>query len=183
MKAVAYALFLPPQRFALAERMPFVKLGESTFSPVFEVAGLSAFQAALAAATLDQEPVVTAKRRANAGALLDALRNLPDLVPVEPVKGADPVYLRLPVRASRAEGRERLYDRLAARRLGVSRMYPSAITAIPALRLHLAPGVLPCPEAERVAGSLLTLPTHPFVAASDLQAIIGGLRGGEDPRW
>lgn len=176
VEAIVYALFLPPHRFAIAERMPFVKLGESKFSPVFEVARLSAFQAALAAATLDEQPAVTAKRRANAYVLLQALRDLPSLEAVQPVKGADPVYLRLPIRASCAEARERLYHHLAARRLGASRMYPSAITAIRKLQPHLAAGVLPCPEAERVAASLVTLPTHPLVGPSDLEAMIGCLR-------
>jgi len=176
MKAAVYALFLPPQRFGLAQRMPFLRLGESTFSPVFPVAGLSAFQAALAGATLDEQPAVTAKRRANARILLEALRDVPGLEPVEPPRGSDPVYLRLPIRASRAEARQSLYDDLASRRLGVSRMYPSAITAIRELRPHLAPSVLRCPEAERVAASLLTLPTHPLVAPSDLEAVIACLR-------
>lgn len=176
LKAFGYALFLPPHRFAIAERMPFVKLGESKFSPVFDIGGLSAFQAALAAAALDEQPAVTAKRRANAGVLLEALRDLPSLEPVEPVKDAESVYLRLPLRTSRPETRDLLYDLLAARRLGVSCMYPSAITTIPELQPYLTASVLACPEAERVAASLATLPTHPFVGASDLQGIIECLK-------
>ena len=176
VKAIGYALFLPPRRFAIAERMPFVKLGESKFSPVFDVDGLSAFQAALATATLDEQPAVTAKRRENAGVLLAALGDLPGLEPVQPVKNAEPVYLRLPIRTSRPETRDLLYHRLTARRLGVSRMYPSAITTIPELHTHLGSSVLPCPEAERVAASLMTLPTHPLVGHSDLEDIIGCLK-------
>jgi dTDP-4-amino-4,6-dideoxygalactose transaminase len=88
------------------------------------------------------------------------------------VKDAEPVYLRLPIRTSRPEAREQLYHRLTARRLGVSRMYPSAITAIPELQAHLATSVQPCAEAERVAASLMTLPTHPLVEPSDLESII-----------
>jgi len=176
VKALGYALFLPPHRFAIAERMPFVKLGESKFSPVFEIAGLSEFQAALGSTTLGQQPAVTAKRRANAGALLEALRDLPSLEPVQPVKDAEPVYLRLPLLTSRPETSDLLYHLLAVRRLGVSRMYPSAITAIPELQPHLAASVLACPEAERVAASLMTLPTHPLVGASDLEDIIGSLK-------
>jgi dTDP-4-amino-4,6-dideoxygalactose transaminase len=176
VKAIGHALFLPPHRFAIAERMPFVKMGESKFSPVFDISGLSAFQAALAAATLDEQPAVTAMRRANAGVLLEALRDLPDLEAVQPVKDAEPVYLRLPIRTSRPEAREQLCHRLTARRLGVSRMYPSAITAIPELQTHLATSAQPCAEAERVAASLMTLPTHPLVEPSDLEDIIGCLK-------
>jgi len=175
-KAIIYALFLPPHRFAIAERMPFVRLGESKFSPIFDVAGLSAFQAALAAAALDEQAAVTAKRRANAGILLQALRDLPDLEPVQPVKNAEPIYLRLPIRTPRPAARDLLYHSLAARGLGVSRMYPSAITAISELRTHLAANVLPCPEAERVAASLVTLPTHSLVESRDLEAMIGCLQ-------
>ena len=176
VKAIGHALFLPPHRFAIAERMPFVKLGESKFSPAFDIGGLSAFQSALAAAALDEQPAVTTKRRANAGVLLEALRDLPSLEPVQPVKDAEPVYLRLPLRTSRPETRELLYHLLAVRRLGVSRMYPSAITTIPELQSHLTASVLACPEAERVAASLATLPTHPLVGASDLEDIIECLK-------
>jgi dTDP-4-amino-4,6-dideoxygalactose transaminase len=176
VKAIGHALFLAPHRFAIAERMPFVKMGESKFSPVFDISGLSAFQAALAAATLDEQPAVTAMRRANAGVLLEALRDLPGLETIQPVKDAEPVYLRLPFRTSRPEAREQLCHRLTARRLGVSRMYPSAITAIPELQTHLATSVQPCPEAERVAASLMTLPTHPLIEPPDLEALIGCLK-------
>jgi dTDP-4-amino-4,6-dideoxygalactose transaminase len=179
VKAIGHALCLTPHRFAIAERMPFVKLGESKFSPAFDIGGLSAFQLALAAAGLDEQPAVTAKRRANAGLLLEALRDLPSLEPVQPVKDAEPVYLRLPLRTSRPETRELLYHLLAVSRLGVSRMYPSAITAIPELQTHLTATALPCPEAERVAVSLTTLPTHPFVGTSDLEDIIECLKRPE----
>jgi dTDP-4-amino-4,6-dideoxygalactose transaminase len=179
MRAIGHALFLPPRRFAIAERMPFVKLGESKFSPIFDVCRLSGFQAALAAAALDELPAVTAKRRANAEVLLEALRNLPGLEAVQPVKYAEPVHLRLPIRTSQPETRELLYGRLAARRLGVSRMYPSAITAIPGLQRHLVANIQPCPEAERVAASLMTLPTHPLLGPSDLEDIIACLKGAD----
>jgi dTDP-4-amino-4,6-dideoxygalactose transaminase len=173
VKAIGHALFLTPHRFALAERMPFVKLGESKFSPVFAIGGLSAFQAALAVAGLADQPAVSAKRRANAAVLLDALGDLPGLEAIQPVKNAEPVYVRLPIRTSRLETHDLLSRRLADRRLGVCFfMYPSAITAIPQLETHLAAGALPCPAAERVAASLLTLPTHPLVGSSDLEAII-----------
>jgi dTDP-4-amino-4,6-dideoxygalactose transaminase len=171
-KAMAYAVCLAPHRFGIAARMPFVRLGESTFSPVFEIAGLSAFQAALATAMLDQLPVVTQMRRANASVLLSALCDLPSLEPVEPVKGAEPVYLRLPIRASRPALRDWVHDRLAARRLGASCMYPSAIPEIPQLSAHLATGAPPCPEAERLARSIVTLPTHPLVEPRDLEDIV-----------
>jgi perosamine synthetase len=176
VKAIVYALFLAPHRFAIAERMPFVRLGESKFSPVFDIAGLSAFQAALASATLDAQPAVTAKRRANALVFLQALAELPDMEPVQPVKNADPIYLRLAILMSSPEARERLYQQLTARRLGASRMYPFAVTAIAELKTYHGPGVLPCPEAARVAACLLTLPTHPLVGPLALEEIIGCLK-------
>jgi dTDP-4-amino-4,6-dideoxygalactose transaminase len=176
VKAIGHALFLPPHRFAIAERMPFVKLGVSKFSPVFDIGRLSAFQASLAAAALDEQPAVTSKRRTNAGVLLDALRDLPGLEAVQPVKDAEPVYLRLPIRTSRSETRDLIEQRLTVRRLGVSRMYPSAITEIPELQPRLAANAVPCREAERMAASLMTLPTHPLVEPSDLENIIGCLK-------
>lgn len=171
-KALVYSTFLAPERFGIAARLPFVHVGESRFSPDFHIGQLSAFQSELAAATLSEQPAVTERRRAHARVLLEALAPIPNLRPLAPVEGADPVYLRLPLRSS-APVVDRLYEELAARRLGASRMYPTAITGIPGLARHLIPSAPTCAEADRVARSLVTLPTHPLVTAADLDAMIG----------
>jgi dTDP-4-amino-4,6-dideoxygalactose transaminase len=169
--ALVYAALLPPERFGIAERLPFVKMGESRFSTAFGIGRLSAFQAALAAAALPQQWAVTKQRKAHAQFLLKAMKDLPHVRPVVPVEGSDPVYLRLPLRAAPAVA-DRVYLELQARRLGASRMYPAAVPQIPGITPHLGSGARDCPEASRLAASLVTLPTHPLVTGADLDAMV-----------
>lgn len=177
-KAIGHALFLPPRRFDLACRLPFVRLGESIFSPDFAFGGLSPFQAGLALVLLSRQDSVTRTRRRNARALTEALGRAPSLQAPVVFPGSEPAYLRLPVIAPSAEAREHLYAALQAFQLGASRMYPTAITEIAALRPHLASGARLCPQARDLARRLLTLPTHPFVAPGDLDTMAHVLASG-----
>jgi dTDP-4-amino-4,6-dideoxygalactose transaminase len=71
------------------------------------------------------------------------------------------------------DARDRAYSTAARRGLGVSRMYPSPIHEIPALRGQLDGKEYPA--ARTVAATLLALPTHRFVRdaeRSEIAAIV-----------
>jgi dTDP-4-amino-4,6-dideoxygalactose transaminase len=54
--------------------------------------------------------------------------------------------------------------------------YPLCLADLPALQRHLVHGTQRFDGARRVAGRILTLPTHPFVTPSDIEAICAALR-------
>ncbi len=80
-----------------------------------------------------------------------------------------PLCLRLPVLCASREQRDRLCSKNRGGRLGLSAMYPAAITGIEELKDRI--GERPCPVAQAVSERLLTVPVHPLVSDSDIAAI------------
>jgi dTDP-4-amino-4,6-dideoxygalactose transaminase len=74
--------------------------------------------------------------------------------------------------------RDRIHP--ALRRLGVSLMYLTPISEIPAIRWAFDGSRFPA--AERIADTLVTLPTHKFVSESDRRAISHSW-AGSGPCW
>jgi dTDP-4-amino-4,6-dideoxygalactose transaminase len=67
------------------------------------------------------------------------------------------------------ESKRRVLAQQDGTALGISGMYPAAVTRIPELRAGFR---LPdCPEADRIAESLVTLPTHPLLSGRDREEV------------
>jgi dTDP-4-amino-4,6-dideoxygalactose transaminase len=94
------------------------------------------------------------------------------------VAGASPVYLRFPILARNAAHRASLLERLREAGISASASYPTAIGDIPGIARYLAPDQEPCPAAGSIATRILTLPTHPWVTAGDVETIVATIRDG-----
>ena len=77
-------------------------------------------------------------------------------------------YLRFPVILSPGAKRHVVVERDGAS-LGISGMYPAAVHQIAELRARFQTAAYP--EADRVAASLVTLPTHPLVSDKDRERV------------
>ncbi|HEU4453796.1 MAG TPA: DegT/DnrJ/EryC1/StrS family aminotransferase, partial [Longimicrobium sp.] len=126
-----------------------------------------------ARAAADRE---AAARRRTARALLDRLVEIDSVHAIAPVDGAEPGYLRLPLRV--ANGRAR--SPADAARLGIAPAYPRPLSMLPALRDRLAGPERRFPGAESLASSLITLPTHSAVTPHDVQALVRALRAADE---
>jgi len=82
---------------------------------------------------------------------------------IQPVAGAEPVYLRLPILSSAGAPRERPD-------LGIIRSYPLTLDEVSGLQPHLVLSGKN-PVAKELAEGILTLPTHEFVTDRDIEAI------------
>jgi perosamine synthetase len=161
VEAAAVATLLRPALYWLPASLPFLKLGETVYSTAFPMQRLSGVEAGLLR-HWERRLALSDEARAERVA---ALRRW---VPSLNGEGAR-ACIRLPlVCASKAE-RDRLYAASQRERLGFSLMYPTAISAIPALRNVLDGRKFP--NAERMAEQLLTVPVHPLVSSEDRQAI------------
>ena len=119
-----------------------------------------------------------AMRRHNAARLTAGLRDLNWLVlPHEP-RDCVHVYHQYTLRVPHA--RDRLARHLAARGIGTRVYYPAPIHHSPLYR-RLGYGEARCPEAERAAAEVLSIPVHPAVGEQGIQRIVEAI-GGFDPR-
>jgi dTDP-4-amino-4,6-dideoxygalactose transaminase len=168
-RAAAFAVGIRPWLYWLPERLPQLELGVSRFEPAFEIGPLGAFRAGLARAMLARLDQYGDARRAAARRYLERLAPGDGVQPVMPVAGAEPGYLRLPLLARDGAARDRLVARLGAEGLGAAIPHPGSLDDLAELRPYLAQGPGPLRGARAVAERLLTVPTHPFVSARDVE--------------
>jgi dTDP-4-amino-4,6-dideoxygalactose transaminase len=133
---------------------------------------LDALQAAVLRAKLPHLAEWSARRRENAAYYDAAFADVPELrTPViDPAN--ESIYNQYTVRAER---RDALQEHLKGRGIGTAVYYP--------LPLHLQPcfaylGYQPgsCPEAERAAGEVLSLPVYPELSRAQLDEVVGAVR-------
>jgi perosamine synthetase len=156
LELAAMSIFISPRLYWLPAGTPALKLGETIYDTTFPIHRLSDAQAQVLADWSAELTTLNAIRRA-AGAFYR--RSIPAAVSRE----VDVPYLRFPL-VTGDRGVKDLILRYG-RELGIGTMYPGSLSAIPDLRDVL--DQYRFPEAERVAASLVTLPTHPLLTGQD----------------
>lgn len=166
LTALALCVLMHPRLYWIPNSLPFLKLGESHFDPDFGVTALTPFQAGLGMRMLRRLDRINAGRGSVAVQWMNALkgRKFPSLP-----EGSDSVWLRLPLLDSGPGDVMKEY--------GVVRSYPTGLHEIEALRPHLA-GDGTYPGAERLARSLVTLPTQGYVTEQDIEHVARAMGGG-----
>ncbi len=150
-----------PSLYALPAAVPGLALGETVYHPPRPPSALPRTAAALLRRTRAAAEREADARRRNARALLDAISGIAGVRRVDPVDGAEPGFLRLPVLLDRELPSD-------AARLGIIRGYPTPLASLDAVRPRLAGPERRWPGAEELAARLATLPTHSFLTARDL---------------
>jgi len=154
--------FISPSLYWFPAGLPFLKLGETIFHEQFPMRSMSDFQALL----LREWPARLAE--------LDAVRTRHAAYYLSNIRGASGQqgvpYLRFPVVLPGRSARDKVLVSQDGAALGVSGMYPDTVAGITQLRGRF--DGLRFPEAERVAASLITLPTHPLVSGTDRTRIV-----------
>ena len=152
-------VFLNPFLYWIPYGLPFLGIGETKFDPDFPVNRLSNFKAAVLGSWRERMErynrcrILTGRHYKEAFALRKEKR----------IYSLDLPYLRFPVYANDPDGKVRacgLYGDL-----GVSPMYPDSVNRIEQLREYFKG--FECPGAERIANTLMTLPTHVLLTDDD----------------
>ena len=161
---------------ALAQRLLRLRTHGSVKTYFHEEVGynsrLDALQAAVLLAKLPHLAGWSARRRENAAYYDAAFADVPEVVTPHIDPRNESIYNQYTLRAER---RDQLQAHLKERGIGTAIYYP--------LPLHLQPcfaylGYRPgsCPEAERAAGEVLSLPVYPELTRSQLDEVAGAVR-------
>jgi dTDP-4-amino-4,6-dideoxygalactose transaminase len=154
-----------PALYALPSAIPALHLGETVYHPAHQPRAITSASASLVRAALARADGDLAVRRRHAEELGRAARESRDVIAITPVPGAEPGYLRFPMRlaSARTERRERP-------ELGIVHGYPDTLADLAELRSSLIGNemLLGSRELQR---SLVTLPTHALLTTNDLRAI------------
>ncbi len=176
VKALVYATLLQPRLYWLPNALPQLGLGRTVYTTEFAIEQQDPSLAALGGVMLGELSAFTDMRRHNAGQIVAAIGESRGLrVPPAPADSV-PAWLRLPILVSVPGWRDRLVADLNAAGIGATTSYPASLVDVPELRASLA-GQASCPGARTVASRIMTLPTHPYVAARDVRAMAAAVRG------
>jgi perosamine synthetase len=163
-----------PELYGIPASVSWLGLGETRFRSPASPRGIPRAAAALLLQTRQAAEEEGRRRRDNAHACLEALRGTEHVKPIVPLDGAEPGFLRLPIRLPGGFRGLRNGDR--ARRLGIAPGYPGTLPAVPEIRACKALPDFPFPGAERLADELLTLPVHSRVSEPERAAVLELLR-------
>jgi dTDP-4-amino-4,6-dideoxygalactose transaminase len=133
---------------------------------------LDALQAAILSAKLPHLAAWSAKRRANAAYYSKALSDVPEVgIPyVEPAN--ESIFNQYTIRAQR---RDDLQSFLKGKGIGTAIYYPLPLHLKPCFE-YLGYKAGSCPEAERAAGEVLSLPIYPELTTGQLDEVIAQVR-------
>jgi perosamine synthetase len=170
IKMVGISCCLPPRRYWFAAKLPMLELGKSEFSTRFRLARYPSSAAGIGLALLPELAQINGIRKKNAAWLNAYLSHLHTnrIQTVSPSPEGEPIYLRYPLFFADSNDRKMIFSQMVQSGIGASPLYPTAITQIEAISHYLGPGQYSVPVAQRVADTILTLPTHPYVTEKDL---------------
>jgi dTDP-4-amino-4,6-dideoxygalactose transaminase len=156
------ALFVRPILYWIPAALPFLHLGETVFPKAVPIRPMSGVRAGVLRGWQQR---LTGSNRQRAEAATYYRHRLPLRLP----PGGHHPYLRVPFRVRNAAEKQRLCAMSRRRGLGLSPAYPIAVTEIPGVPMACESRRFP--SAQRVAASLVTIPTHPLVSEHDRIAI------------
>ncbi len=171
-KSLFYKVFLNPHLYWIPEKLPALEIGESRFSPEFDLSSISEYQAQLGIHLLQRLEKINLSRISNARYLIAALKDLDKISLLSSPTEAYSVYLRLPILFKESSERERIYCSLKRKNLGASKMYPTSLDKILGIENYLAPNHFDLSNSNLIEKDILTLPTHQFLNQTDLDKTI-----------
>lgn len=168
LKYFSYNLLLNPLCYGVLNRLPFIKLGETRYHPLVQVARMNQFQRDILCSNFE---LYKQRNRVAEGKYKRILVEINSTAFESRSHGH---MLRFPLLCESTELRQNVYAKLRSAGLGVSLLYNQAIDAIDGVKpLIEVPFPLEC--AASFAQRLLTLPVHEFVNdnhISDLEKIV-----------
>lgn len=177
LKALAYFLLLRPWLYWIPNGIPQLELGKTVFAMNFLLERPSRPLVALALAMLNRLDEFTNARTTNAARLLEGLSGIPGIRTITPLHSATPVYSRLPILIPDSNVRCRALQTLRGIGIGATGSYPTSLADVNELR-SFASVTSNAAGGRYIAGHILTLPTHMFVTAADVNRTIAAIADG-----
>jgi dTDP-4-amino-4,6-dideoxygalactose transaminase len=145
---------------------------------VYEIAGhnyrMTELQAAVGIPQMERVEQINDTRRANAAKLSAGLSDLPGIVVPAVRDGATSVWHQYTIRVTdgSAVGRDEMVAGLEAAGIGCGIYYPRTAFDYDCYRSNPNVIVSDCPQAERAAAEVVSLPVHPYLSDSDITQVV-----------
>lgn len=173
-EAVSLTLFMHPNLFWLPKSLPFLRLGETIYDPVFKIRKMSSFQAGLARSWQAKLEKFQKIRKMNSTTWSKLINDFEthELSAISQPPDAD--LIRFPVRVENPLLKKSILRQSEQKGHGIMTTYPDAIHGIPALKKMFKNQEFPA--ARQYSQELITLPIHPYVLRNDTKSIKASLQ-------
>jgi perosamine synthetase len=174
IKLVIYALLLPPNRYWIVTKLPFIKLGLTPYTTDYPVHKYSETMATMGSLLYDNLNQITEQRIHNALELHRRLINFDDLQFIRYPEHSYPVFLRFPILVKDKNKRDKIVSQLNDQGIGATASYPSVVTDIPDIHNIILEQDRNPRAGQDVADQIITLPTHSYLTEQHLEIIVRG---------
>jgi dTDP-4-amino-4,6-dideoxygalactose transaminase len=157
-----------PGTYGVPASIPYLRLGETVYHAPRMPRAMSAASLRALSGGLRRANGEVAHRRSLAERLAVQARRSRRVHVVESVDGAEPGFVRLPLRANGGSVTD-VVGRLGSQ--GAAAAYPAPLALLSPLRVRLGNADAPFPGARTLADTLFTFPTHSLVRASDIEIL------------
>jgi len=169
LKAISLALFLRPALFWIPKSIPFLRLGETIYDPMFKIKKMSPFQAGLAKNWKNKLKSFRSVRSEYAKHWSKFIKTSKNYQLPAISHELNSNLLRFPVMIHDDSQRKKILKESNERGLGIMPTYPDSIDGIRDLARSFRGRHFPA--AKEHAKKLITLPIHPFVTENDISKI------------
>ncbi|VAW73242.1 DegT/DnrJ/EryC1/StrS aminotransferase [hydrothermal vent metagenome] len=169
IKLLVYFSLLHPSLYWMPASLPFLHLGETRYEDDYPINRLPRTLAAISNHQLSRVEAITAIRLGNAERYIQTLGNTSGPGRFSIIDGAEPVFLRYPVRMKDKQARRNFLGEYAG--LGVTASYPQSISDVEEIRSVIRIQNEQTPNARQIAREIVTLPTHAYVRPGDIENI------------
>ena len=144
---------------------------------VYEVAGhnyrMTELQAAVGIPQLERLDEINEARRSNASALSEKLRGTPGIIVPTVADGSTSVWHQYTIRVTEGSAidRDSMVTGLETAGIGCGIYYPRTAYDYQCYRSNPDVVIDDCPEAERAAAQVVSLPVHPYLSTAELDTI------------
>ena len=161
-----FSVFMRPALFWIPKLLPFLKLGQTHFDPVFSLKKISSFQAGLTKNWLVRLKKMNSIRKQKARIYFENLKKDGKLTSSVIKQNNNNFFLRVPVKIDDEIAFERILSKSEKLGYGIMSAYPNSINNINELAGFFTGDNYP--EAYRISKQLLTLPAHVFLSNADI---------------
>lgn len=169
MEILFLMIFLHPSLYWFPKGLPFLKIGETRFHWTFPVHGLTGFKAGLLYNWRKKLESFNKSRSVIADYYIRSL----GLKNRMPIYADDFAYLRFPMYLNGKKSKDALCE--SGSSLGISPMYPFPVNEIREIKESFRNSKYAC--AEKIADTLVALPTHVLLNEKDQWTISEAVRG------
>jgi perosamine synthetase len=164
LKIMLLAIFIHPSLYWFPSGLPFLRLGETIFYKDFPIKRFFGMRAGLLNGWQRKLEESNKIRREHSEYFDERLK-----LRLRLSNGNPTPFLRLPFTTESREVKKKIYSFSQKSGLGISLMYPTAINEIEEIKATFNGKSFP--SAERIAETLLTIPTHQFLSEKDKEKI------------